>query len=108
MDKFRVIITPDAAANIISVKDYIALTLKEPQTALKLVRALREKIEALDSMPGAIALVPDEPWRSRGLRRILYKNFYVYYYVDVEKKRVYVMNVIYARSDRLNELLKYE
>lgn len=108
MDKFRVIITPDAAANIISVKDYIALTLKEPQTALKLVRALREKIEALDSMPGAIALVPDEPWRSRGLRRILYKNFYVYYYVDVEKKRVYVMNVIYARSDQLNELLKYE
>lgn len=79
MDKFRVIITPDAAANIISVKDYIALTLKEPQTALKLVRALREKIEALDSMPGAIALVPDEPWRSRGLRRILHKNFYVYY-----------------------------
>ena len=69
---------------------------------------MREKIEALDSMPGAIALVPDEPWRSRGLRRILYKNFYVYYYVDVEKKRVYVMNVIYARSDRLNELLKYE
>ena len=46
MDKFRVIITPDAAANII--------------------------------------------------------------YVDVENKRVYVMNVIYARSDRLNELLKYE
>lgn len=76
--------------------------------SIKLVRALREKIEALDSMPGAIALVPDEPWRSRGLRRILHKNFYVYYFVDVEKKRVYVMNVIYARSDRLNELLKYE
>ena len=106
MDKYNVIITPDAAADLTEIKQYIAVSLNEPQTALKYIRALRERIEALDTIPKANALVSDEPWHSRGLRKVIYKNFFIYYIVDDSEKNVYILNVVYARRDQLAFLSK--
>ena len=55
-------------------------------------------------MPGRIKPVDDEPWHSRGIREIMAKNFYVYYRIDEETKRVYIMNVIYNKRDQLRQL----
>ena len=79
MGRYNVIITPDAAADLSQIKSYIAYTLQAPDTALKYIRGLRREIGKLDSFPSAIAPVSDEPWHSRGIRRIIYKNFYIYY-----------------------------
>ena len=108
MDSYRVIITPDASADLIELKNYIANTLKVPDTALKYVRGFRQEVEKLQTFPAAIAPVDNEPWHSRGIRRKVHKNFYIYYRVDESKKIVYVLNVIYARRDQLNTLLSYE
>lgn len=108
MDKYNVIITPDASADLLNIKNYIAVSLNEPQTALKYIRSLRKKILSLEALPNAYTLVDDEPWRSRGIRKIIHKNFLVYYRVDDNKKCVYILNVIYARRDQLNCLSRYE
>ena len=79
MEHYNVIITPDAAVDLSQLKSYIAYTL---ETALKYIRGLRQEIEKLDSFPCAVAPVPDEPWHSRGIRRIIHKNFYIYYRID--------------------------
>ena len=34
------------------------------------------------------------------------KNFYVYYRMDKAAMRVYIMNVIYARRDQLQQLVQ--
>lgn len=107
MERYRVIITPDASADLIELKNYIANTLKAPDTALKYIRGIRQEVEKLQTFPAAIAPVDDEPWHSRGIRRKVYKNFYIYYRVDESKKIVYVLNVIYARRDQLKALLSY-
>lgn len=107
MDQYRVIITPDAADDIFRLKSYIAVTLQAPETALKYIRGIRGEIEKLDTFPAAIAPVPDEPWHSRGVRRIIYKNFYIYYRINESEKIVYVLNVIYARRDQLGALKEY-
>ena len=73
--RYNVIITPDAAADLSQIKSYIAYTLQAPDTALKYIRGLRQEICKLDSFPAAIAPVSDEPWHSRGIRRIIYKIF---------------------------------
>ena len=49
-------------------------------------------------------LVDDEPWHSRGIRIFLVKNFFVYYRIDEEHKKVFILNVIYARRDQLRAL----
>ena len=107
MERYNVIITPDAAVDLSQLKSYIAYTLQAPETALKYIRGLRQEIEKLDSFPGAVAPVPDEPWHSRGIRRIINKNFYIYYRIDEGTKFVYVLNVIYAKRNQLNALSEY-
>ena len=75
MEHYNVIITPDAAVDFSQLKSYIAYTLQAPETALKYIHGLRQEIEKLESFPAAIAPVSEEPWHSRGIRRVIHKNF---------------------------------
>lgn len=106
MDSYEIIITPDAIADLVELRDYIADVLLAPDTARSYIQAIREEISTLSEMPGRIKLVDDEPWRSRGVRKIMAKNFYVYYRMDKAAMRVYIMNVIYARRDQLQQLVQ--
>ena len=106
MDSYEIIITPDAIADLVELRDYIADVLLAPDTARSYIQAIRKEISKLSEMPGRIKLVDDEPWRSRGVRKIMAKNFYVYYRMDEAAMRVYIMNVIYARRDQLQQLVQ--
>ncbi|MBQ3418456.1 MAG: type II toxin-antitoxin system RelE/ParE family toxin [Ruminococcus sp.] len=108
MTRYQVRITTDAALDLLEIRDYIADYLKEPQTALQYIRSLRQRMEHLGDFPQSIAPVEEEPWHSYGIRRLLHKNFYIYYRIDEEDRRVYVLNVIYARRDQTGALAKYE
>lgn len=101
MDSFEIIITPDAEADLIELRNYIADVLFAPETALSYIRAIRNEISTLSELPGRIKPVADEPWRSRGLRKVIVKNFYVYFRIDENQKRVYILNVIYNKRDQL-------
>lgn len=59
---------------------------------------------AVSEFPARIKPIEQEPWKSRGVRRMLCKNYYVYFRIDENTKRVYILNVIYSRSDQLNIL----
>ena len=76
----------------------------EPEIARKWADTLQSEIEKLDSMPSRYPLTEEEPWRTKGIRRITVKNFLVYYLVDEEKKTVWVTAVIYGRRDQISAL----
>lgn len=104
MDSFEIFITPDAEADLLEIRDYVAYTLLVPDTAFNYIRAIRREIGKLSYMALSIAPVVEEPWHSRGVRKIVAKNFYIYYRLDESLGRVYVMNVIYAKRDQLKAL----
>ena len=104
MDFYEVIITPDAVSNLIELRDYIANVLLVPDTARECIQYIREKVSTLEEMPRRHALIEDEPWRSRGVRRMNVKNFSVYYRIDEASMLVYVLNVIYSKRDLLRVL----
>ena len=104
MTPYRIVVTPDAQADLAELRDYIATTLSAPGTALAYVRAVRQEIASLAGMPARCKLMDDEPWHSYGFRRLLVKNFYVYYRIDEAATTVYILNVICARRDQLNAL----
>ena len=106
MDSYEVMMTPDAISDLVELRDYIAHVLQAPKTALAYIRSVRQVIAKLTYMATNIPPVADEPWHSRGLRKIMAKNFYVYYRIDEAAKRVYVMNVIYAKRDQLKQIDK--
>ena len=62
----------------------------------------------LDRMPERIKLTPEEPWHSQGVRRMLVKNYYVYFWINEDRHTVEITDVIYARSDQTARLLETE
>ena len=104
MDAYEIIITPDAEADLFEIRDYIAYTLSVPDVALNYIRAIRSEIQKLTYMTSSIVPVKQEPWHSRGVRKIIVKNFYIYYRPDDTSSKVYILNVIYAKRDQLRAL----
>ena len=76
MTSFEIIITPDAEADLIELRNYIADVLLAQETALSYIQSIRKEIAALSEMPGRIKPVDEEPWHSRGLRKIITENFF--------------------------------
>lgn len=106
MDHYDIILTPDATADLFELRDYIAEVLLAPETALSYIHAIREEIGKLSEMPTRIKPIDDEPWHSYGVRKIIAKNFYVYFWINEETKRVFILNVIYEKRDQLKQLTK--
>ena len=104
MNTYRVIMTPLALAHIQSITDYIADSLQAPDTALRWLDKTEQTIASLESMPFRFRTVDEEPWYSKGIRRMPEGNYFVYYVVDEAAFTVRVLAVIYARSDQLAKL----
>lgn len=106
MAPYEIIIPPDAEADLLDLRNYIADVLLVPETALSYIRAIRKEIAALSEMPDRIKPVDEEPWHSRGLRKVIAKNFYIYFRIDKNENRVYILNVIYEQRDQLKQMGK--
>ena len=104
MGSYKIIITPDAEDDLVELRNYIADVLLARDTARNYIRTIRKEIGTLSEMPARYKPVDDEPWHSRGIRRIMVNNFFVYYRIDEDRKQVFILNVIYARRDRLRML----
>ena len=104
MTQYRIIVTPDASDDLYELRSYIADVLCAPDTALSYIRAVRKEIAALSEMPARYRPVDDKPWHSRGIRKFLVKNSFVYYRIDEAAGMVYILNIIYAARDQLRAL----
>ena len=104
MDSYRITVTPDAEADLSELRDYIANVLRSPETARSYLHHLRKEIGSLSEMPARIKAIDEEPWHSRGIRKLIVKNFLVYFRIVEEEKMIYILNVIYARRDQLRVL----
>lgn len=104
MQSYDIIMTPDATTDLVELRNYIADVLLVPDTALSYIRVIRKEINKLSEMPNRIKPVDDEPWHSRGIRKIMANNFYIYYRIDEDSKQVYIMNIIYNKCDQLRQL----
>ncbi len=65
---------------------------------------LQREIEKLDSMPARYPLTEEEPWRTKGIRKMSVRNFLVYYLIDEEAKTVWVTAVLYGGRDQITAL----
>ena len=59
-------------------------------------------------LPKSHSLIEEEPWRSEGVRKIIVKNFFIYYWVDDKNSRVQIIAVIYSRRDRIKQLAEVD
>ncbi len=96
---------PAAFQDMIEIVQYISIKLGNPVAADRLATEL---IEAGDSIPrnpyANPAYLPIRPLK-REYRKLLVQNYFMFYWVDEDKKLITVARVVYARRD-LERLLE--
>ena len=102
---YEVMLTSCARKHIKEIIKYISKTLLEPQIARKWSDTLKREFKKLNYMPLRYPLVLEEPWRAKGIHRMLVKNYLVYYFVDKEKQIVWITGVVYAHRNQIEALL---
>ena len=101
---YSVKLTPHAIVQIQETIAYISKVLLVPETAVAWADYLQKEIAMLDSMPARYPLIEEEPWRTKGIRKMPVRNFIVYYLIDESQKTVWITAVVYGRRDQLNAL----
>lgn len=104
--KYEVKITRQAMEQMKGIKDYISEELLVPEIANHLLEEIKDSILSLAVLPKRHTLVDEEPWKSEKIRKIIVKNFLIYYWVDDENYGVYVIAVIYNKRDQIRQFLK--
>lgn len=104
MDKYKIKITDQAKEHLKLIKDYIANQLKEPNVAKKILFLLKEEMMSLESLPHRIKCIDESPWGELGFRKLKVKNYYVYFMIDENEKKVNIIAIIYSRADQENQL----
>lgn len=104
MMEYSVKITSYSVFQIQEIIIYISKVLLAPEIATAWADFLEKQIAKLNTMPARFPLVDKEPWRSNGKRRMPVRNFIVYYFIDDDKKEVWVTSVVYSKRDQLNAL----
>ena len=99
MEGYTVFITPDAEQELNELDDYITFELLAPDTAITYIAFIKKELYTLSYMPKRYKLMDNEPWHSRGVRRMNAKNFAVFFSVLDDFREVYIQNVIYQKRD---------
>lgn len=103
--QYEVKLTVQAIGQIEEIEQYISKVLLVPETARKWVDMLQGEIKKLDSMPSRYPLAEEDPWHAKGIHKMPFKNFLVYYLIDEDKKAVWITAVIYGRRNQIAALV---
>lgn len=99
MKKYNVVISKDALEDIEGIFKYISEILYEPYVARKIQKNLLIRIKTLEFMPNRNTVIDIEPYKQRGVRIFLVENYKVFYFVNEDEGRVYILNVLYKHRD---------
>ena len=93
---------------MMKIRDYIADELLAPQAAYDLFSEMKKTVASLENMPERNPLVDVDKWRKQGIRKIMVKNFIMYYWADDGHMTVHITAVVYRKRNQLAELEKME
>ena len=96
---WQVIYTKRANEDLQNIYRYIAEELKVPETAQKLTIKILDQIDNLNEMPKRNPLYDKEPWKSRGLRKLIIDNFIAFYLTNESQNQVIILAIMYGGRD---------
>ena len=101
---YEVILTPNAQKNLRNIFYYIHYELKAGIAAQNIMSSIKSSIDNLSLFPARHSLVELEPFKNSGLRKIVVKNYLVYFKIYEELRLVRVVAVVYAKSNQIEKL----
>lgn len=99
MEHYNVKFTEHARSDIRASVHYIAVDLREPDTAKRMAVRFKEEIASLKNMPDRFPLVSDQYLASLGLRMTSVGSYLIFYLVNHEKGQVEIFRVLYGKRN---------
>ncbi|MCL2512821.1 MAG: type II toxin-antitoxin system RelE/ParE family toxin [Oscillospiraceae bacterium] len=104
MDKYEIELSMKAKNDLKSIVSYIKNNLLEPAIAEKYSKLIKERIKSLEYSPEKFALIDTEIVKHTGFRKLVIKNYIVFYRVNNDRKIVNVERILYGGMDWQNML----
>lgn len=101
---YKVKLTDHAVAQLQEAVIYISKVLQASTVAKHWAARIKKELASLSTMPARYPLTEEEPWHTEGIHKMSVENFLVYYWIDEEKKIVWITAIVYARRDQLRVL----
>lgn len=101
---YSFILADSAQRDIDSISAYLDYQLKSPQAAEDFLSDVEAGCRRVTEMPKAYPLYNDMKLAIQGYRKIVIKNYLIFYRIKEEEKAIYVTRVIYGGRD-YSELL---
>ena len=106
VNEYKVVVLPLAEKDILSNTDYIFYEKSSSDTAIRLIKGFRKAIEELSFMPEQHEYDEDIELTSFKIRKKIFKRYKIYFYVDNEQRKVFVLRVLHMLVDAKPLLLK--
>lgn len=104
MEIYRVDISETAEEDLRDIVRYISSELNVPITALNMMDLIEKAIAGLSDNPQRCPVITDDKLSVMGYRKLIVKNYIVFFTIDEKFKVVDVERILYARRDWLNIL----
>lgn len=104
MEKYTIKISLSASDDLKQIAVYMRNVLKVPNTARNYLKLFRQEIDKLAVLPKRHEVIEKETINQFAVRKLVVKNYIIFYIVDDEEKTVNVERILYGASDWMNEL----
>lgn len=96
---FDIEVSYQADTDLRSIFEYIAFELQSPVIAIEQLKRIENKINLLNEMPERFQLYREETTKSKEIRQMCIDNYSVFYYLNIEMKKVVIIRVLYNRRN---------
>lgn len=104
MATYRVNLTEPAENDLVDIVKYIASQLSAPLSVPNMMDLLDEALTGLPDLPQYCPVVKDERLSQMGYRKLIVKNYVVFFSIDEKNKVVNTKRILYVRRDWLRIL----
>lgn len=99
MAKYKIKFSKDARNDYFNIIRYIKYKLFEPDIANNYAKMIKEEINKLEYTTQSFAIIPNDTIKYNNIRKLIIKNYIVFYRVNESDKMVNIERILYGTSN---------
>ncbi|MGB4659058.1 MAG: type II toxin-antitoxin system RelE/ParE family toxin [Mobilitalea sp.] len=99
MSSYNAVIAEAAQHDMLDIFDYIALELREPETASSLPSRIRAKVKSLEEFPERNNMISEPKYESNKIRWCPIENYVIFYQISEVQNQVFILRVLYKKRN---------
>lgn len=104
MEKYTIKISLSASEDLKQITLYIKTVLKVPSTARNYLKLLKQEIDKLAILPKRHEVIEKEKINQSNVRKLIVKNYIIFYIVNDDEKIVNVERILYGASNWIGKI----